>query len=534
LIAGQSSRRLRRLRAAAVAGVAILGGLAVRPAAAQGPPPVTNPDSVLADAMRTIGGAPLSLAEAIRIGVEGSSEVGAAEAVTATAAAVVQRERGAFDPEVFAGARWNNEEEPSASPFTGDQVIETDQRLFDVGATSRFTTGTNVTARVTSERLATNSLFSSFEPQYTTRGRIDLEQPLLKGFGPSTRRDLSAAERTLEAAQASEQATRLAVEARIEVLYWELYAAQRDYAVSSLLRGSAAALLDEARTRARAGLVGPNQIANARVFLADQEVALLDSEESMDGASDALAAEIGQRPPAGAPRYLPDAEPPSEFDLATPDEVVSAALARNWDLQAAHARIEALRALEKGAAWDVMPQLDALGSIGGNGLTGRGRTIEFGGETISVPSRGDMGDSWSEVFRRDFPTWAAGLRFAMPIGARADRGERNRLRAEIALAEQRLTGAERALEVETRQRHRELENAQRRVQVTAEGAEASLEQVRIGRIDYQNGRTTAFELVRLGADLATAQQRYSQALVRAAQAAADLRQLTAGAAPVAR
>jgi outer membrane protein TolC len=61
--------------------------------------------------------------------------------------------------------------------------------------------------------------------------------------------------------------------------------------------------------------------------------------------------------------------------------------------------------------------------------------------------------------------------------------------------------------------------------------DASLEQVRIGLIEYRNGRTTAFELVRLGADLAAAQQRYSQALVRGAKAAARLRHLTYGAYP---
>jgi outer membrane protein TolC len=47
-------------------------------------------------------------------------------------------------------------------------------------------------------------------------------------------------------------------------------------------------------------------------------------------------------------------------------------------------------------------------------------------------------------------------------------------------------------------------------------------------IEYNNGRTTAFEIVRLAADLATAQQRYSDALVRTASAAAVLRQLSGG------
>ena len=60
------------------------------------------------------------------------------------------------------------------------------------------------------------------------------------------------------------------------------------------------------------------------------------------------------------------------------------------------------------------------------------------------------------------------------------------------------------------------------------GVEAAKEQVRIGLIEFHNGRTTAFELVRLGADFASAQQQYSEAIVRTAKAAASLKQLTSG------
>lgn len=522
-------------RAAIGASVCAAVAFGALPAVAQAPlPAISNPDSALGATLQTLEGAPLTLGEAIRIGLESSDDLGAARAATRAASGSLRRERGSFDPELFASGIWSGEEEPSSSPFTGEGAIETDRREFEVGATTRVATGAEVTARVTSERVSTNSLFASFEPQYTTRGRIDVTQPLLAGFGPSARRDLTAAEREFASAQASETAVQLEVEARIERLYWELYAAQRDWAVARLLRDSGVTFLGEAQTRARAGLVGPNQIANARVFLAEQEAALLDREEEMDAASDALAAALGTRPPANAVRYRPTDVPPSAFVLESPDDVVAVAVRRNPELIAAAAHVDALRALERGASWDALPTLDAVGSVGGNGLTGRGRTIVFGGDTIVVPSRGTFGDSWSEVFKREFPTWSAGLRFAMPIGGRSDRGERDRVRAEVAAAEYRFNGLRRALEVEARSRHRELENAQRRVQVAAEGADASFEQVRIGRLEYQNGRTTAFEVVRLAADLASAQQRYSQALVRAAQAAAHLRQLTAGEAPAAR
>jgi outer membrane protein TolC len=82
------------------------------------------------------------------------------------------------------------------------------------------------------------------------------------------------------------------------------------------------------------------------------------------------------------------------------------------------------------------------------------------------------------------------------------------------------------LEENVRASYRELLHAKKRLEAARNGVEASAEQVRIGMLEYQVGRTTAFELVRLSADLATAQQRYSQALVRAAKAAAELKKLT--------
>ena len=121
-----------------------------------------------------------------------------------------------------------------------------------------------------------------------------------------------------------------------------------------------------------------------------------------------------------------------------------------------------------------------------------------------------------------------GVEVTIPISLQGGSGETARLRAEATRAEVRYLTEARALEAQMRSNHRELFHSQRRLEVARMGVSAAQEQVRIGLIEFRNGRSTAFELVRLGADLAVAQQRYSQALVRAAKAAATLRQLTSG------
>ena len=105
---------------------------------------------------------------------------------------------------------------------------------------------------------------------------------------------------------------------------------------------------------------------------------------------------------------------------------------------------------------------------------------------------------------------------------------RDRLRAEIVRAEQQLLSAQRAFEEEVRAQHRELARGKQRLEISTRGVAASVKQVEIGMIEYRGGRTTAFEVVRLAADLARAQGSYSDALVRTASAAAALRALTGG------
>src|SRR2546427_3219551 len=94
-------------------------------------------------------------------------------------------------------------------------------------------------------------------------------------------------------------------------------------------RDQGEALVHEAELRAKAGLIGPNQVANARTFLAEQKVLLLDREEDLDRVSDLLAALIGTRP--AKTRFVAADSPPAEFQVEPVDAMVERA--RNTNLE---------------------------------------------------------------------------------------------------------------------------------------------------------------------------------------------------------
>lgn len=368
-------------------------------------------------------------------------------------------------------------------------------------------------------------------PQYTAFGSLSLRQPLLGGFHVSARKGLVKAERELEAAKARYDQEVLAISTEVERSYWDLYAAERDYAVQKLTRDRAESFLRETELRAKTGLIGPNQVANAKTFLAEQKIHLLDREEQFDRLSDQLASLIGVRPEAQAPRFITTDTPPDEFSIDEVDVLVQHAMQKNLEIQAAKADAEAMRALSKAALWEALPSVDLVGSIGGNGLSGTAQDVIFGSDTLRTTRGGTFSDAYNQAFKREFPTWSVGVEVSIPIGFRSGLGERDRLDALAVIAEQRSIQQMRILEEQVRTSYRELFHGKDRLKAAREGVEAAQEQVRIGLIEFQNGRSTAFELVRLGADFAVAQQRYSQALVRSAKAAATMRLLTSGAYP---
>jgi outer membrane protein TolC len=490
-----------------------------------------NPDSALQYILDALEGTPLPLSESVRSALEKATSVRAAEAAYLATRAAVRNEAGRFDPELFFSLNRNEQEQPTASFFAGADVLKLTETSGSAGVRMETPIGTSLEASFNAVKTRTNSNFAFLDPEYTAFGLLSLRQPLFEGFHVSARKDLNSAKRDMEAAKARYDQETLGIGVRVEESYWDLYAAERDYAVQELTRDRAEAFLEETELRARAGLVGPNQVASARTFLAQQEILLLDREEQLDRTSDAHASLIGMRPGEGERRFVTVDDPPDEFPVGDVDVLVRLAVEKNLDLEAARKDVASRRALSDASGWEALPSVDLVGSLGGSGLSGNPRDVVFGSDTLRTTVSGGFGDAARETFEREFPSWSIGVEVKIPIGLRRGLGERDRLRAGVALAEQQYIQQGRELEEEVRSSYRDLFHGQRRLKAARQGVTAAAEQVRIGLIEFQNGRTTAFELVRLGEDFAVAQQRYSDALVRSAKAAASLRQLTSGAYP---
>ncbi|MEJ2614527.1 MAG: TolC family protein [Ignavibacteriaceae bacterium] len=490
---------------------------------------VINPDSALQTILNNLKGKSLTLSQAREYASKNSASLKQSEAVYLGAKGSLKRERGYFDPEFFFNFNYESQKIPQASFFAGADVLSTQQTDAATGLRLNLPIGTKFELSLNSTRLKTNSGFAFLNPEYDAFGSITLRQPLLSGFTASGRKDLKQAELNLESAKAQYDQTLLNTNVAVEQAYWNLYTAARNYAVQTLIVERAEAFLKEAQLHFKAGLAGPNQVANAKTFWAEQKLLLIDRDEQFDSQSDQLAVLIGKRPDEGNSRFLAVDTPPNDFPIEPVNNLVEYALNNNLDIQSAKKSIDIADALVSAASWQALPQVDLVGSISSNGLGGTAQDVSFPGfDPIHTTTSGSFGNVLSQVFQRKYPGWSIGVELTLPIGLRSGFGEKDRLEAGTLNAKQNYIELSRTLEKQIRTSYRELEHGNERLKVSREGVDAAQEQVRIGMIEFKNGKLTAFELVRLAEDFAVAQQRYSDALVKTVKAASDLKQLTSG------
>lgn len=465
----------------------------------------------------------LTLDQTKRLAAANSPAARGAVAALRSARGARMIQAGVFDPTLTAANEQVSTDLPVTSPFAGSEIR---QRSLTAGLSWRSPIGTDVGLSLSRVRFETNAPFTTLPRERRMAARAEFVQPLLRGFGlAATRGELRAADREFEAARLQLATATLDLDADVENAYWGLYAAERRLEVQRLQRQRAAIFLRDQSLRGRAGLVGPGAVAVARTFLALQETQLIQARHAAGAASDRLSEVAGQHPEPGA-RWHATEEPPAPPVIEPLPVVLGRAFAANPSLLAARADSAAARHRFARAAANAWPSVDAFGGYGGSGLAGTGRQIVFGSDTVGTDFDTGFSDAWEQVTGGDYPDWHFGIRLTVPIGWRAERGERERQRGFYERAREALRARQLALESQVRVAHRAAEGGQRELEAVRTLVEAAEEQARIARLEYQTGRATAYDLVNLEAELAGARFQEAEARVRVALAFTELHRLT--------
>jgi len=473
-----------------------------------------------------------------------------------------------FDPVFTAGYSWYHSNVPVNNPFlsgtgTGTNILVVNQNSSAVnfGFTEGFHTGTNLQITMNTARTATNEPDVFFNPAFNPILTATLSQPLLNGFGilPNTRYIIEAKNQIKVANSLFAQQV-IAVVTQTSNDYWELVYDRQNVKVEEAAVGVSQKLWEDNKKQLEIGTMAPLDVLTAESQLATDQQNLIVAQTTKLQQETVLLNDIAKNLLA---KDVAGIEIVPTTPISTPDVVenipLQDAVQEAWkkrpelyqvDLNLKNSQIEV-----KATRNALLPLLNAYIQYQSQGLNGTGiNTNEVAGSFIAdtaaplvgpdgvpiiingneaftgVPTttttltHGGVSDALAQVFKNQYPTYAAGLTLTMPLRNRSAQADSARAQFD-----------ERQLQVQYRQtentivinvRNAIIALAQDRSQVAAAEKARNLAQQTLDaeQKKYQLGSSTSYQVVLRSRDLTAAQGTALRAQANLAEALVNFNQ----------
>src|SRR5262249_36526863 len=148
--------------------------------------------------------------------------------------------------------------QPTSTELVGSQV---EQWNITPGIQVPLQTGGSISLNAPMSELDTNNEFSTLNPSFTANPNVQLQLPLLRGFGiDANAQQIRVAFYQSQQVQARTKLEVIRVLAEAERVYWRLYAARRALEVRRTEYDLAQAQLERARRQVRAGVAADVEV----------------------------------------------------------------------------------------------------------------------------------------------------------------------------------------------------------------------------------------------------------------------------------
>ena len=421
----------------------------------------------------------------------------------------IQRSVGLFDPVLSAGVNGDSTTSPSASVLEGAAVPESRNTRFNLGIGALLPTGTQLSLDARTTRSETNSEFAFINPSWTTSLTAGLTQPLLRDFGTLVNRaGLILAQNGRDQTAVGFELSVINVMQEVELAYWDLAAARAAIAVRQRSVDLADQLLSETRERVKVGTSAPIDLVQSEATVAARRQDLIVARNLAGNAEDTLKSVLGFDDAAEWMTPVRTTER-AESERLIPElrESIGLALEQRPELRQQELSLDALEINERLARNATLPSLDLNARYGFSGLGGQINQAQ----PVPPIVKSGFGDSWDSVTGWDFPAWALGLTFSMPIGNNEAEALLVRRRWELQQGEARLQALRQMIIQQVRVSVRALEDGAANIDAALASVELAERNLEAEQTKFDNGLSTNYQVLLIQEDLAQAQLTLIQA-----------------------
>lgn len=329
-----------------------------------------------------------------------------------------------LDPQLYLNFQIGHTTIPETNVlFNQTSALTNNYRQVVFQYTQQFATGTNMQMTFNNSRGLLNSVVPQFNPALSGFLDLTVTQSLMQGWGRTVNnRDIRVARSNVKWAELQLKLQVATTTAAALDLYWYLVSFNDAVRIKQQALDTAQNLLDANRKRVGIGALPEIEVTRAaaqvsaskedlliaQTNVAQQEIVLKNA-LSRSGVERGALEEVHIIP-------LDHIEIPPSVEVRPVQDLVQEALAGRVEIEQNKLNVENQKTLLKGTKNNLLPTLQAFGEVTNNGLAGAVNSIYNGccGPPYPYFVGGD-GSVISQIFRRNFPNYSAGLSLNIPF-----------------------------------------------------------------------------------------------------------------------
>jgi outer membrane protein TolC len=425
-----------------------------------------------------------------------------------------------LDPQVSFYADFAHYTYPESNTIlSGTSALTIDNRTYQAVISKYSDFGTYAKLTFASSYNKYNSLGYNLNPY--TQGDLDFQisQNLLQGFGrPVLGRFIRVSKNNEKVSDLQFRQQVITTVSAVLNLYWDLVSFNEDVKARRDELATAQQLFDDNKKQVQIGTLAPIEVtrAEAQVYSSEQDLLIsqtnllqqetvLKNALSRNGVAGALLAEVHVVP-------LDTVQVPPQDEIKPLDELVSDALRRRVEIQQDTINLDSDNISLRGIKNGLKPTLSVFAELTNNGLSGQANYLAPN-EVQAVPYlTGGTGNLLAEIFRRDFPSYSAGLSLSIPLRNRAARSDYITTALSMRQDELTLQKAKNQVRVDVQNAVIGLRQARVRYESSVKARILQQQTLDADKKKYTLGASTVFQVVQDQQTLASAQSTEQQAL----------------------
>jgi len=450
--------------------------------------------------------------------------------------------RGFYDPILRFTIGVESSDIPSTSVLqagSGVATFSSDRFTWNNALDQNVPGGGRLSLSLSNSRNATNSRFSTINPQFAAQFNVNFTQPLWRGFRRTqTERQLKLVNLDSEISDSQFRQKVSEIVEQVQNQYWELVFAIQDHETRRRSMELAQVQYQNNRQRVQLGVLAPIEVTSAQAEVSSRDQEMIQAEVQIVASQNSMKRLLAPDPRHGIWNItlIPTDSPTLQDVQISLQEAIDIGLARRPELEQITLRLDKAEVDRTYYAAEVKPSVNLrfdFGSTGRSGVVFGTVPVDLDGDLIpdtqvrvpdpDNPAFGNLIQSLDQVLGFNFNNWGIFADVEIPLFNRAREGELGQVRIEQARLMNEFKNQQQMIIVDVRNAVQSLAIQRKSLEVAGISRQLSEEQLDGETKRFEAGLSTNFEVLRFQRDLAQAQVQELRARVDYQKALTALR-----------